>query len=114
VSFTTLAIVHAPTLADGLVQLLRLGDALQLAGQDCGVTVYRDTTGRLAEAEADYELPAGVLEYVQRVPVEPFTDDQLGTTSQLAEREARRELLELLAHATHVDIVATADRVAYL
>lgn len=33
---------------------------------------------------------------------------------QLQERRARRELLELLAHVTHRDVVATADGVSLL
>lgn len=113
-SFQTLAFIAAPTLRDGLVQLLRLGDALQSAGQDCGVSVYHDEDGRLLEAVPDYELPAGVVEYVRRHQVEPWPADELQSTDQLADAAARRELLELLAHVTHGDIIASCQGVQLL
>lgn len=115
---TTLAIINAPTLAAGLVQLLRIGDALQLAGHDCGVAVYVDDEHHPLEVVPDYELPAGVLEYVRRIPVEPWSDDGHPTglpTDYHGDLMARAELLELLAHVNpDRDLLATADGVGYL
>lgn len=111
---TTLAIVAAPTLMDGLVTFLRIGDALERSAQEAGVTVYEDDDGHAVEVEPDPELPAGVLEYVRRVPVESWRSTIWRPIDPEASA-ARRELLELLANVNPSrDILATADKVGYL
>lgn len=122
VTTTTLAIVNTPTLLDGLVTFLRIGEALEAAASPmlggCGVTIYEDEHGHALEVEPDRELPAGVLEYVRRLPVDPWHDR--GTVLRRPDdydaeaAAARLELLELLAHVTHGDIIATAQGVELL
>lgn len=116
-TFGTLAIVNAPTLADGLVELLRIGDALQLAGQDCGVQLYRWPDGRLSDVEPDYELPPGVLGTADRLEVEPWAEDghPTGLPTDWPELQASRELVELLATVNPSrDLLATAEGVGWL
>lgn len=111
-SATTLVVVNAPTLSDGLVELLRIADAVAMAGADCGVSITRDIDGRLVDAEADYDVPAGVLETATQLPVSPWSTD---SWADYATAAARRELLELLATVNPSrDMLATADWVGYL
>lgn len=116
----TLAIVNAPTLQDGLLQFLRLGDGLTSAEDICGVTVWHEEDGRIVDVEADPELPAGVLEYVLRCAVDPWDGkgNILARRSIDHDREAaaaRRELLALLANLNPGrDLLATAEDVRYL
>lgn len=115
---TTLAIVNAPTLMDGLVELLRIGDALAATDNLAGVAIYRDTqSGRMLDAEPDYEVPAGMLVTTFVDPLgDPWLSDghPSGLPIQDPDLAARRELLELLAHVTHGDIIATAEGVTLL
>lgn len=111
-SATTLAIVNAPTLMDGMAELLRIGDALhaaQLFGD--GVTIQRHSDGHLIAAEADPEVPTGVLVTEERHEVPDPWD------SSLDERAAieLREVLEVLAQVcpTH-DLLATRSGVQLL
>lgn len=107
-SATTLAIVNAPTLRDGLVELLRIADALQLAADDCGVWVQRTGDGRLWDAEADYDVPPGVIETSTRLPVDPWDHT---TWSDCDTAEDRRKLVEVLAAVTDCDLELTADAI---
>ena len=114
---TTLVIVPGPTLHDSIVQLLHIGDALQAAGDERGVVIYHDEDWHPLEAEPDSELPAGVLEYVLRLPVDPWAADgrRPSAPTDYTDQLARLELLELLATLNPGrDVLATADGVGYL
>lgn len=121
-STSTLAIVNGATLQDGLVELLRIGEALAAAeGEACGVAIYRDQDdGHALEIEPDPELPPGVLENVTRLPVDPWegkgvTVHRLPELVDAMEAAAeRRQLLEYLAAATYGDIIATTEGVHLL
>lgn len=115
-SYETLAIVNAPTLAGGLVELLRLADALAAADHlelDCGVIAWREPDGHLAAAEPWCELPRGVIETRTAEPVDPWTDTDASYRSAAA--AARLELLQLLAYVNpDRDLLATAEFTGYL
>lgn len=115
---STLAIVNAPSLSDGLVELLRIGEALTDAEADgCGIGIRRDPEdGRLLDVAPDPELPPGVLETYFALFVDPWATDghPTGLPIDWADAAARLELLELLAHVTHGDILATAQGVELL
>lgn len=110
-SATTLAIVNAPTLQRGLGELLRLADAIQEAELvGAGVWVQRDQDGHLVSVEADYDVPAGVLE--TSLPARPSLDPWAVPAVVV---EARRELVEVLAQLNPSrDLLATAQSVGYL
>jgi hypothetical protein len=118
-SYDTLAIVNAPTLSDGLVQLLRIGDALAAAGRPelgCGVIAWRDADGHVTDAHPWRELPPGVIETIPSTAPDPWeTPEESSALPEDSDNAARRELLELLAHINpDRDLLATADGVAYL
>lgn len=114
-SATTLVITKGPTLADGLVELCRIGDALvasdalAMLGIDAGVTVKRHALGHLITADVDHELPHGVIvtELVAELP-DPWNRNHVQVADEL------RELLERLAATTSGDLVATPEGVRWL
>lgn len=115
---TTLVLVNAPTLQDGLVELLRIADAVQEARRlGAGVWVQRDQDGRLVEAEADYDIAPGVLEtsLPSQPTIDPWAIEQHPYIPPLIQEAAQRELVELLAQVNPSrDILATPDGVGYL
>jgi len=114
-SATTLVVVDHPTLRDGLAELLSIADAVKAAGElDCGVTVTRHPDGYMIAAEADMDLPAGVIETEGwRDPVDPWQDSWQASVEERAAVELR-ELLEALHHHTTGDLVATPQGVRWL
>lgn len=109
---TTLAIVNAPTLMDGVTELLHVATALGMAGESMGVTMRRYVDGQLESADPDPELPAGVLATELVPELDPWQPD-IDTTEDRARGELL-QLLQLLSAATARDLLGTADGVHLL
>lgn len=111
VSATTLPIVAAPTLADGLTELLHVATAVAVGrALGMGVTVWRDPAGEFIDAEADPEVPMGVIEYcTQAGVIDPW--DDLETSWRATEA---RCALELLHQLTDADVVVTPTSARWL
>lgn len=107
-SATTLLVVNGATLADGMAELLRVADAYSDAqAVGAGVAVERHPGGWVTAVEADYDVPAGVIEtYTMQTgehlawPDDPWLDV--------------RQLLEVVHARTDGDVVATPGGVAWL
>lgn len=98
VSATTLVIANAPTLSDGLAELLNIASAYRTANRlGWGVWVQRAAGGWLLSAEPDYDVPAKVIETSCYEPPDPWA--------------APVAVLTAIAELTDLDVVATADGV---
>lgn len=106
VSATTLVIVNAPTLRDGLVELVRIGDAMIATDNECGVWIERTADGRMIHALPDYDVPVGVLETTVGNPVQPWRSPLPPVQDNPADQTL---LLAAVSELTGRDVVATAD-----
>lgn len=111
---TTLVLVNAPTLRDGLAEALRIADAVYAAGRiGAGVWVQRTEDGRLVEVEPDFDVAPGVIE--TSLPAQGNLDPWADPLVDLVHRvNAAQELEDILARVGPRDLVATPNGVVYL
>ena len=111
-SATTLPIVNAPTLYDGMAELLAIGTALMVGHAiGCGVTVWRDLDGGFIDADPDPEVPSGVLETRSYAAVDPWADAPPDIPYRATEAH---QLLEALHQLTDGDVVVTPTGASWL